>query len=293
MIRTLAKRLIPSSVLDTVRINTQSFVANPPILVYQMGKVGSRTVFRSLRNAAQNRPIYHVHFLSHEGIRRAEEYGLGLRDPVVPAHIGRSKILSKKIDRVKSKVCWQIVTLVRDPIGWEISNFFHNATSHYPDLVDRDGRVKTVAATKLLCARLADYNEHESYPCTWFDQELRRVFDTDVYAHPFDHQAGFTIIRERNVEILILRVEDLDHTLSRAATEFLGLNGPIRITKANMARTKKYVDEYRYVLKNIAVPESACLRIYSSRYASHFYTAAMRDEFTRRWTGASVRNGLS
>ena len=38
----------------------------PPLLVYQIGKVGSTSVFKSLKVADLPFSLYHIHFLSHD-----------------------------------------------------------------------------------------------------------------------------------------------------------------------------------------------------------------------------------
>ncbi|MDY7015276.1 MAG: hypothetical protein SVX43_17095, partial [Cyanobacteriota bacterium] len=45
-----------------------------PLLVYQMGKVGSTTIVESLQRAVPDRFIFHVHFLSHKGIKIDEDF---------------------------------------------------------------------------------------------------------------------------------------------------------------------------------------------------------------------------
>jgi hypothetical protein len=44
-----------------------------PVLVYQMGKVGSSTIVSSLRAIGIDRPVYHPHFLTKERIAQTEE----------------------------------------------------------------------------------------------------------------------------------------------------------------------------------------------------------------------------
>jgi hypothetical protein len=46
-------------------------LGKPPVLVYQMAKVGSTTVVRSLQQADPERVVLHVHFLSPEMLRGA------------------------------------------------------------------------------------------------------------------------------------------------------------------------------------------------------------------------------
>jgi len=280
--KAFAKRLYPRLVVDIVKLNAQNFDANPPVLVYQMGKVGSTTICRSLRQANVQHPIYHVHFLSQDGIKSAEAYARSLNNSHVPYHLRFSKALSKKIAQAQAQ--WKIITLVREPIGWEVSNFFQNVARYYPDLIER-GQVNQQAALARLTKTIADYDESSSYVSTWFDRELKVVFGVDVYAHPFDRQRGFSIIREANVSVLILRLEDLNHNFSQAVTTFLELDKPIEMFRSNVAQEKGHAQENQFVLENLRIPEAVCARIYASRYVRHFYGADMQAAFTQRWTG--------
>ena len=45
----------------------------PPLLLYQMGKVGSKTIQRSLRTVELDRPVFHVHFLTPDRVEKTEK----------------------------------------------------------------------------------------------------------------------------------------------------------------------------------------------------------------------------
>jgi len=243
-----------------------------PIIVYQMGKVGSSAVYHSLRNAGLPNPIYQVHHLSHNGIRNAEQYYQSLRSPILanPMMI-RGKTLRKKLDKGKASA-YKIITLVRDPIRRDISNFFQNIESFWPDFIDEMGDVKRRETIKFLQEKSHQFDESTDYVCRWFDEELKATFNVDVFAYPFNYQDGFAIIREGQVEVLVLRLEDLDRNWNRAIAEFLGLEAGIKLVGVNIAKDKKYYPAYQYVMENIALPRSVLTKIYSSRFAKHFYS---------------------
>lgn len=249
-----------------------------------MGKVGSKTVHRSLQNADLPNPIYHIHTLSHDGIKRYQEYRRSLGEPV-DGSVKFKEMFLKKIDKNKAKVHWRIITLVREPISRAISGLFQDVEQHYPVLIDENGRVKKSHAIELLQEKFGSFDESTDYVCTWFDRELKSVFDIDVFAYPFDHHDGFTIIRDNNIEVLILRLEDLSRSFNNAIAEFLDLEKPIQILEANVGKDKWYSEEYGYVLENLTVPKSVCTRIYSSKYAKQFYCESMRNELIQKWSG--------
>lgn len=102
-----------------------------PLLVYQMGKVGSSTVQKSLRALELDMPIYHVHCLSkHEIDEREKKYkkyfGTEVAKSVNIPSTWLCQYLRKQLDKGLKGKKWKIVTLVRDPIAMNIGSFFQH-----------------------------------------------------------------------------------------------------------------------------------------------------------------------
>ncbi len=282
--KTIKQALSPfmtESMIEHLKIRFRNFHAHPPIIVYQMGKVGSKTVCKSLQQAKLQNSIYHVHFLSHNGIKEAEKYycskNLSLE------HLQVSKELREKIDTTTRKN-WKIITLVREPISRDISDVFQNIERFYPHLIDENGNIKKKEVIEFLKELFIQYDERTDYTCTWFDRELKDAFNIDVYAYPFDHKKGFTIIHEAHIELLILRLEDLDKTFSTALHKFLNPKKRIPMIKSNIGEEKKYSHAYRETIRQIDIPFSLCTQVYSSKYAQHFYSERLRKTFIQKWS---------
>jgi hypothetical protein len=90
--------LVRPSMIESVKIRLRNFRAHPPILVYQMGKVGSTTVFESLKVAQLPFPTYQIHFLARESIAEVADLYLS-RGHSIPGHLRISKALRRKLDR--------------------------------------------------------------------------------------------------------------------------------------------------------------------------------------------------
>lgn len=251
----------------------------PPILIYVMRKVGSTSVQRSLQASLANVEIYKTHNLSKVGIEEAESY-YGAWQPIT---LRISKMLHNHIDRIRA-ARWRLITLVRDPIAREISDLFQDISNIYPDLIDGNGDIKSNAVLSFLEKRFREYDPENDYACTWFDKEFKQVFGVDVYSYPFDQQAGFVIINEENLSLLILRLEDLNRNFQSAVEKFLDRSDPVSLPQANVGMDKPYSSAYDHVIVNIALPESVCEKVYSSKYARHFYSQPMRAELTRKWS---------
>jgi hypothetical protein len=222
------------------------------ILIYQMGKVGSITILKTLIQLGY-RP-YHAHRIWADG-----EFGLG--------HTLKQKqhILNQK--SIKA------ITLVREPIARNLSAFFHQHSSYW----GKDSYSFEVAKHKFM--NLYDHD----IPNRYFDEEIKPLLGIDIFAEPFNKSAGFQIYKRLNsdhlIELLLLRLEDLDKIGGRAFKQFLGVEN-IKFETHNQNKTKEYKD----FLKKIKLPEDFINKIYSGKLATYFYTEQELNSFKYRWT---------
>ena len=90
MIRLLLEKFL-LFYIESIKISVKDFQVNPPIIIYQMGKVGSRTVVETLRNTDINRPVFHLHNLSKNGLAssKAKSVSIGRVYPGRVYWVGR------------------------------------------------------------------------------------------------------------------------------------------------------------------------------------------------------------
>ena len=267
-----------------------------PILIYQMGKVGSTTIKRSLQALDLDAPIYHIHVLSQEGIDRIE--GIYRRtwargQHPRPLHLWHSQFLRKQILRGMNNKRRKVITLVRDPIARNISSFF--------EVLDLELEFQyEQKASQMQLDHLVDelienfWNRfiHHERPLTWFDDELKAVFGIDVFATEFPHSRGFQIFSTDTVDVLLIRLEDLDRCARDAFNSFLGLD-TFDLIPDNVGAEKYYAAGYRRFLEKIIFPDSYLETLYNSVYARHFYTPDELAAFETQWrrTGTADING--
>ena len=260
------------------------------VLIYQMGKVGSTTIDASLEQAELALSIYKAHFLSDEGIAHGEKFHQEtLKVPWHETpHIQTSQHIREQI-RSDDSINWKIITLVREPISREISEFFQYFHSMYPELLDDAGNIVNEArALRILQTKFMFYNPETNYTCRWFDMEMRNMFGLDVYAYPFDHDSGYTVVQQGNIDLLMLRLENLNETMGDAIGRFLNLPTPLKMVKANQRSEQQRGHLYRKVIQEFAISESLCRKIYGSRYAQHFYSPTEIERLIKRWTQQEV-----
>ncbi|MCH7555844.1 MAG: glycosyltransferase [Planctomycetes bacterium] len=253
-----------------------------PIVIYQMGKVGSKTIQASLEKLNLPNKIYHTHFLSWSNIKQIEDHYSSI--PGTNVRLDHCKDIRSLIDSTAGNIRWKIITLVRDPVARDISDVFHNIKRDLSHVTNVDPESAFNDINSHILKTFADFNESTDYACTWFDKEIKDVFNFDIYANDFNKSTGYQIYKVQDADILLIRLEDLSRCCHDAFREFLGVPD-FSIVKDNVSEKKWYQGLYRRVLDSISIPDSDLERIYKSRYCRHFYTGDEINHFKKKWSG--------
>lgn len=265
--------------------------APTPLLIYQMGKVGSSSVLQTLKKADRRHAIFHVHQLSERGIRRKEDWLRhfhSLHLPQMAEDLQFSRELRAWIDANRARVPWKIITMTRDPVSVKLSSFFENIAVYRHEVFDPPRKINIDKVVRTLMNTVFhSYDEKRDYTCSWFDEELEQVFGIDIYSVPYDFARGYTILSKGNVCVALIRLEDLERGFRPAMADFVHLPD-LELIKVNTAKQKSYWNEYQAVLRSFSLPEELFDRIYSSRYARHFYPPAEREKARQKWVRAAA-----
>lgn len=242
-----------------------------PVLVYQMGKVGSTSIVRMLTAAGLR--AFHVHVLNSEKLiairKKHQEQGLRL-----PVHIQQAfQVKEKFLDKGRPV---KIITAVRDPIARNISAYFQTLRLFRP----LKGEFEDSELEAMMHEFINKY--HHGHPFAWFNKEIKEVFDLDVYAHPFPKAEGVQRIQEGKADVLLLKVETADSVKVDAIKEFLQVPD-LSLEAKNVGEEKIYAHYYRPFLERIQLPEAYIDKMYKARYTHHFYTSKEIHQFRRRW----------
>jgi hypothetical protein len=241
-----------------------------------MGKVGSSSVLKSLKQYEPDVTTYHVHGLTEESINSMENiYRQKWFPGAGPDHLWQSQYIRKNIKKYPNRWNWNIITLVRDPIARNISAFFQTLFLVYDQ--------KTLDYGKLADLFLAEF-DHET-PLVWFGREIQGVFGIDVLASPFPRSDGYKIYEGEGCRLLLIRLENLDSCAPKAIEEFLGIEN-FKIMKTNVGTQKAYSQQYHKFLKHIKLPGSYIDRMYNSKYARHFYSGDEIEAMIKKWQHA-------
>ena len=252
-----------------------------PILVYQMGKVGSSTIIETLKQLDLNVPILHLHTLDPNELKRAIRKQRQSSSHFLPSHLLTSKILISKMQR--DIFPCRVITLTREPIARAISFVFEDWHKKISDALTSDGTFENEQVVSAITRILSEKNGH-SDPGIWFHNELNENLNVDVFSVPYDLEKGFRIISRDSVSVLIIRVEDLNRSLVSALIEYLELeNEDFQIRQKNIGKKKWYANSLSNLKTSFTISVSTANRILSSEYVEHFY-AREKSSLMKKWT---------
>lgn len=242
-----------------------------PILIYSMGKVGSLSLYHSLQGQTQQ-PVYHLHSLQKEVIDweyqtcRAKGWWPDSRS--VGDLIRQQKITPNKSIKV--------ITAIREPIERNVSAFFE--VFRYYNGVEAVNFDKSQA---FLQQQFLEKIPHH-YPLEWLDTELHKILKIDVYQQPFDSEKKYAYYQNKNIKLLVWRV-DLDDAQKEIETKtFLGLND-FKLINKNIGSTKEYALLYQQFKEQLVLPKSYVEKMLNSKYYRHFYSEEERKKSYQKW----------
>jgi len=256
-----------------------------PIFVFQMGRVGSKSVQSSLLNAYQalsmDIPVFHAHYMNnYEVIETRARHDMPDPAPFIK-FLQSEKEMRKTLVESPDAPRLKIICLVRDIIARNVSTFFYALPQFIPDWGKRlNSNSLTV---DYLHEVYLSRNAYQTTALNWFDEQLKPVFDIDVYETPFPKESGYNIYSSPKADLLVMRLESLDDCVGQAIQEFLDLRN-FKLLKVNTGDERE-TSELQRLFKKKPLPLEYVKRMYSTKIARHFYTDAELDAFTRYWTG--------
>lgn len=259
-------------------------ITGKPLLLFQMGKVGSQTVERTLINLGLKRKIFHFHWLSPEMLK----FTLDKSEFLGRAYPGRdyweSIYVKESILPSLSTQDVDVITLTREPIARNLSAFFYAWGYWCPDLLEKFNDLNNhPEEIQEITDRFVE-NFHHQRILDWFDKELAPNFGFDIYKEEFHPEKGYQIYRTPGLNLLIIRLEDLNRCLQTALEDFFGVSYPDYKTKTkNQSQSREYNHLYKDFLNDTNLPQEYVDFVYNSRYARFFYTDSELDSFKKRW----------
>ena len=263
-----------------------------PVVLFHLPHVGSTTLAESLkRHHPSIRLFRSIKYSDPEIKRRYQEGrtngGFSWSGPSTPQLLAKIQYLRALYDREDAR--WRVITLVRDPVSRAMSAAFARAWTQEKD---RLLQANDQSEREQIISTMIDSVEEFIFdvPSQWFDTELKSVFGIDVFSSPFEHEDavnGYKIYNSPHVDLLVLRLENLDRCYPQAFQEFMGLND-FTLVRANEGVNKDYQESYRSLVGEMKFPPAFLDKMYSMKYVRHFYKPEEIDAARARWEDKQV-----
>ena len=228
-----------------------------PVFVYQMGKVGSTSVYLSLLRRLPGAVVHSHNFMADHPryqTRRLYQWAIVEKRPI------------------------NVISLVREPLSRNVSALFQN----YQRDLGTPFNGEQVSYEKLMGVLLSKYHPGMT---RWFEKHIQKNFGIDVYAEPFP-ESGFATYALENVRLLVVRLEISNGEKEKAIREFLGLDR-FQIVNANVGSEKNYAEQYAKFKSLVRLPKDYVGAICDSKFARHFYSPEVIEKARATWTQPS------
>lgn len=271
--------------LECRLVNYYDIFSKPSLpWLYQPGKVGSVTIHES--NSLKDCHLHSLAYAFNEGGK-------------VP------DMCISLIDQIKKKQV-KIVTGVREPISRDISVLFQttdfdiwplmrwgSSTLYLFGDYTKNSKLDIQALKKRICVWEKSLNytfgkiseeiiKNKSDEFSWFDYEIKALFDVDIYDYPFDREKGYALIQKDNISILVYKCEKLNQ-IENVIKDFLE-EPEFKIRCANQGEQKVYSYVYKEFKKAVKLNRQYFDYYYSDNpRIRHFYTDSEIEQFKNKW----------
>lgn len=255
------------------------------ILIWQMGKVGSSTVYRSLlpysKPCAWAVPSIknNTHWPIHNNIIQTHSIKL-LYDFL---HYSDEEFV--------------VISLVRDLLARNLSAIFQSmndeeewCNQQFIARVDDFQKMSYDQQEEKLSQQLIRLNTGTA-GTSWYDNLLKSHFYypeidkyfVDIYSKPFDQEKGYQIYesKTKRIKMIIIRLENLNEQVN-VLGEFLGIDDLHLISK-NVASEKWYNPIYQRFKERYKPTAQELESIYDSRFMRYFYSPDQIRLLTEKW----------
>lgn len=241
---------------------TQQLV-DADIHLFQMGKVASKSIEASIYASGYDKIIPHLHW--------ANDLVFSYPD----CFYSYAELVNFN---PKKKLLF--ISGFRDPIERVISGIFESVSEYRSSVTLERLQQHWDAGLEQVEKRIAVDLVHV---LEWFDHGYYR--SVDVYAVPFDHAKGYTVITKGDVTVFLYRLDALKDCWP-ALCQVAGLPS-LELRHVNRSADKPIKSIFREWLDRTKLSADFIDQVAKSRFCRHFFTSDQRDVFRRRWTSVS------
>lgn len=239
---------------------------NNIFLIYTMGKVGSSSIYETLKSKLAYNQIYHIHFLTKENMYWRDQFKNNKSASIVERYV------RKRVSNNKNKKKLKVITIVRDITSRDLSMIFQN----YDSFFEKNESINNKKIEDIF------EKQNQDLSIRWFENEFQKYLNIDIYKLAFNKDMGYSIYEFENIDLLVLKLEKLNYCYKDALKKFTNIEFN-KLIKVNEAGNKKIAKLYSETKKNIRISSKKLALNYESKYMNNFYTKDEILKLKNKW----------
>jgi hypothetical protein len=232
-------------------------------VILSPGKVGSSSVYSTLKKNLINAYVFHIHFLSERNIDEGIMLHKNSLRKSVPNHFITSRIFNSIFFKQSKRI--KFIILFREPVDRYISDAYQNFNRLVSELDNKNNndiidKINTGLSNM----------EHMDYLENWVKDELHQNLGYDFFKNSKLNKSGYFIDSKDKYDFLFMKMESLNSDFSNASKIFF--NSEIKLENANISKQKKYSTLYKLSKSKISLSQQTIDKMKNYKYTKMIYT---------------------
>ena len=252
------------------------------IFTFQMGKVGSTSVFFAIQKFLEESDGTHSFIRGNIGLCENSKYILASchRGSELKGFYGSIILWRARLGLPLSVIC-----PIREPIARDVSAFFNVYCPLVPGLLE-NADLGELEELFLSDSRPADEFDGHPFALNWFDKHLNPLTRIDVYKKPFPIDRKWQTYSRGSIRVLIYRIDLKRSEQKKQISRFLGIELD-EFRPQNVTKNKNYAEHYSQFRESVKLPEQYIRLVHGSRFARHFWSSVELKATADKWRGVS------
>ncbi|GAK16772.1 LOW QUALITY PROTEIN: capsular polysaccharide synthesis enzyme CpsE [Vibrio sp. JCM 19053] len=232
-----------------------------PVLIYQMGKVGSSALEHSIPDSI------HLHdLMTVDAQKQISPVRAQLHKPQINALKRRLKriTMSRMLKRKKKSSNYLAGATDRT----KCLNVLSSTSFWMADKYLKDDSAIRTERPQLLQEAFDKHMNHQ-YALQWFDNEIKQLTGIDVFNESFNHEVGYQTYHNNNFSLLVIRSDKLTKANS-AVEDFLGY--PVDVVYENQSDNKWYSPLMKEFKTQFQPTPEYVEEMLNSKLTKHFFS---------------------
>ncbi|MEZ9946514.1 putative capsular polysaccharide synthesis family protein [Vibrio breoganii] len=233
------------------------------VLIYQMGKVGSTSLERSITKSV------HLHTLFSNSECSERQRQLLFLYPIKEIKNRIYQFVKRLAIRQKKEV--KIISLVREPVSRNTSMYFQHFPYWYCKFLNEnnDGLISRNDGNDIVKLAFETSFDH-NYFNSWFDKEVKKLTGIDIFKYEFDKNKGYTVINKGKYKLLLLTMENVNKCYENGVIQQF-IAEEFTLNSSNVSENKWYSEIMKDFKNNYAYDIEYVNKMHNSKTAKHFY----------------------